>query len=34
MSEQMKDPAAAKKKRQRGLTVLERQAEAERIEAD
>ena len=33
MSEQIRDPAAAAKKRQRGLTVLERLAEAERIEA-
>ena len=30
----MKDPAAAAKSRQRGLTVLELQAEAERIEAE
>ena len=34
MSKEMKDPAAAAKSRQRGLTVLERQAEAERIEAE
>ena len=34
MSEHMKDPAAAAKARQRGRTVLERQAEAERIEAE
>ena len=34
MSKEMKDQAAAAKSRQRGLTVLERQAEAERIEAE
>ena len=34
MSEQMRDPASAAKGRQRGLTVLERQAEADRIQAE
>ncbi len=34
MSEHMKDPAAAAKARQRGLSVLERQEEVERIEAE
>ena len=34
MSEQIRDPAAAAKKRQRGLTVLERQAEEQRIESE
>ena len=34
MSEHMRDPAAAAKARQRGPTVLERQAEEQRIEAE
>jgi hypothetical protein len=33
-SEQVRDPAATAKKRQRGLTVLEREAEKERIAAE
>ena len=34
MSEQVRDPAAAAKARQRGLTVLERKAEEQRIAAE
>eukprot|EP00966_Prymnesium_polylepis_P183603 4255288-Prymnesium_polylepis.1 len=34
MTSDMKDPAAAAKARQRDITVLERQAEVERIEAE
>ena len=34
MSKRIRDPAAAAKARERGLTVLERQAVAQRIEEE